>query len=372
VFTSVVPAVKTAPLQPPQYAAALPYDDEYHSAGTVVRQGDREYRDHGGQAVLWLDDGRVLISKARPYPSCDRDDPDQTCSFLAPFVLDPADGTTTPVPGIKKLSFDELPGDALHRVTLTSSVPTFDAPVDRPVMYGPAMTSPEVLRLPKYDGKARNMSRSTGGRVYSIGDWDYTAYSDTDGEDETESYGYLRRKVGSSHWEKVLVNQRLVAIWVSQDGRALLGLQQDKGEPCGGCSKAQQIVEINPDTAEIVGSYGVPASYRKSWRVGQVDKMGSKVLVRFVRRSDVVKNLGVWQYDGSWSLVPRTNGLFTWWQGPQDRIEAEADTNVANLDGYHYRLYWVHGATRKLLFGQVLKDYIEGYRGVPGSLVPPS
>lgn len=372
-FGSVVPAVRTAPIEPPRYAAALPYDDEFRSAGMVVRAGDAVRRTRGGQEAVWLNDGRLLTTAETHRRGCHlTSDPYASCAALAPVVLDPSTGRTTRVPEIDELAFEELPGDALHRVTLLASVTTADAPVDRLVGFRADVTDPHVLELPDYDGDNSGISRNTGHRVFSVGAWDFVSYSDNDGEDASESYGYLRREVGSDTWEKVLVGQRLVALWVSTDGRALLGLQQQRGEPCGGCSVAQQIVEIDPRSGTIAGSYGVPEEYDKSWRVGQIDKEGDRILVRYVLRHDLIENLGVWQYDGSWSRVAGTTGPFTWWQGPEDRIEAAAPDPLPETDSYSYRFTWVHGGVRTPLPGVVLKDYIEGYRGVPGSLVPPS
>ncbi|MFL6156245.1 MAG: hypothetical protein ACJ72D_09145, partial [Marmoricola sp.] len=227
------------------------------------------------------------------------------------------------------------------------------------------------LRLPKYDGKDRSMSRNTGNRVYSIGGWDYVSYSDNDGEDASESYGYLRHRAGSTSWSKALVGKRLVALWVSRDGRALLGLQQLHGAPCGGCSKAQQIVEINPGTGKIAATYGVPKGYDKSWRVAVVDKVGDRVLVRYVHRANVPENLGVWQFDGHWRLVPGSTGPYTWWQGPDDRIVVSTTVKDPDAENVEFTLTWVHGGKRTRLAGVVAAQDAPSGRGIPGSLVPP-
>jgi len=370
VFPSVIPAVRTQPVRPPQYVAEM-WAPGPGSPGLLVRAGsDRRKLLLASQAV-WLDDGRLLVSTYRRNGPCNfHGSAASQCRELVAAVLDPRSGRLSAIPGLNGLSWSELPGEALHRVTVTTAVPTSDVPLEVPVMLSADLTSTETIRLPEYDGSNHDMNRNTSRRIFSIGDWDYVGYSDNDGEDADESYGYLRRRTGTKSWHKVLVNQRLVALWVSSDGRALLGLQQKHGDPCGGCGVRQQIVEIDPVKGTIARTYGVPKPYDKLWRVGQIDKVGGRVLVRYFSYDHVIVNHGVWAYDGHWSLVRGTERAFAWWQGPKDRIEARPPAKLPSDDGYYYELYWVHGDQSTRLPGRVGPADVPGWRGAPGSLIP--
>jgi hypothetical protein len=371
VFQSVVAPVDTT-IVAPQYAAQMERRLDANPTGLIVRAGTYTQRVPTALAGVWLDDGRYLVSQVRNVRCPSDDEGTAYCSDWDGAVLDPRTGRMAAIPGVTDPKSLELPGEAVHRVNLAVGEATSDAPAEALLAFPADLTAPQRLRLPGYDGNNRSMRRDTQRRVFSIGDWDYVRYSDNDGEDATESYGYLRRSVGSGRWQKVLVDQRLVAIWVSRDGRALLGLQQKRGEPCGGCATAQQIVEIDPEKGEIVGSYGVPDDYDKSWRVAEIDKVDDRVVVRYVHRRNIPQNLGVWQYDGSWELVPGTDGPFTWWQGPDDRIEARPmDVEPVIEDLVPFELFWVHGKTRTRLAGQVAPDAIASWQGIPGSLVAP-
>jgi len=369
VFGSVVPAVKVAPVRPPQYVAEMAARGPT-SPGLVARAGtDTRSLLRASQGV-WLDDGRLLVSTYRRHDPCAFHGSDAAqCLDLVAEVLDPRTGEVSSIPGLDGLSWSDLPGEALFRVTVTTAVPTDDAPLEIPVMLGPDLSAPETIRLPE-DRGGGDTNRNTGRRIFSIGPWDYVRYSDNDGEDATESYGYLRRRTGSKRWHQVLVNQRLVALWLSSDGRALLGLQQKHGEPCGGCTVKQQIVEIDPTKGTIARTYGVPKPYDKSWRVGVVDKVGDRVLVRYFSYGHVIVNHGVWAYDGHWSRVPGTTGAFAWWQGRKDRIEARPPAKLPSDDGYYYELYWVHGSTATRIPGRLGPGDVPSWRGAPGSLVP--
>jgi hypothetical protein len=369
VFPSAVPAVKVTPLRPPQYVAELTGPDP-GSPGLVARAGGDLSRLLRASQGVWLDDGRLLVSTYRRHDPCKFHGNDAAqCLELVAEVLDPRTGRTSVIPGLDGLSWSDMPGEALHRVTVTTAVPSFDVPLEIPVMLRADLSAPEMIRLPEYPGNG-DVNRNTSRRIFSIGDWDYVRYSDNDGEDATESYGYLRRRTGSKSWHKVLVNQRLVALWISGDGRALLGLQQKHGEPCGGCTVKQQIVEIDPVHATIAGVYGVPKPYDKTWRVATIDKVGDRVLVRFFSHGNVIRNRGVWAYDGHWSLVPGSTGPFTWWQGPKDRIEARLPAVPPKDDDYYFELYWVHGTKATRLPGRLRAVDAPGWRGAPGSLVP--
>lgn len=365
VFASVVDPVATT-IRPPQYVAYAPYPTDTEPSGLVMRAGAGSRAVVGGTHALWLNDGRLLVATTELY-KCEPTDRYAECSRGDVGVLDVASGRTTPVPGIPRgTRLWELPGEGLHRVNLAVPKATHDAPVDRPVSFAPDLTSRTVLDPPTApDG--RGTERSLGSRVFTIGGWHYVRFSDTIGQQTSDEYGYLRAKVGSSSWEKVLLDQRLVKVWVSRDGRALLGLQQQRGEPCGGCTVKQQVVEIDPEAGTIAATYGVPDGYDKTWRVGDVDKVADRVLVRYVHTTNVPENLGTWQYDGDWSLVPGTDGVFTWWQGPDDRIEA-VPTGSGERAGVE--LFWVHDSKRTRLPGQLPPFELEQWRGAPGSLVP--
>lgn len=356
VFDSVVDPV-TVTIRPPQYAAEMPHAFGTTSPGQVVRAGGHTRRIPQASQGVWLDDGRYLVVRG--------DDA---------RMLDPRDGSLTPLRGMGRRSIWELPGEATHRLNVSALPPAGeDAPEEQLLSFAPDASSVRQLHPPlEPDGEAgsQDLLRNVSRRVFAIGEWSYVHFSDNDGEDATQEYGYLRQRQGEDSWEKVLLGERLVALWVSRDGRALLGLQQVRGEPCGGCSARQQVVEIDPVAGKIAATYGVPDDYDKSWRVGEIDKVGDRVLVRYVKRSNTPQNLGVWQYDGDWSLVPGTDGAFTWWQGPDDRIEARTTTDDPDVENAPVHLFWVHGERATRLPGMLFAHGIESWRGAPGSLVP--
>jgi len=366
VFESVVPPVKVA-IVAPQYAAEMAGPGP-NWPGLIVRAGDDVQRVLRAKAGLWLDDGSYLVSWYQHLDPCPRPElGPQHCNRLVAAIVDPRTGKLRVVEELGALDSPRLPREAVQRVTLVGTVPTHDVPLPVVMTLDADLTDPQPVRLPKYDGDHPGTHRSGGARVISIGDWDYAPYSDVN-DDSVESYGYLRRRAGTDDWDKVLVERRLSDIWVSRDGRALLGVQQRSGDPCDFCENdpGRQIVEIDPNKGEIVRRYGVPTGYTKSWKVAVVDKMDDRVLVRFTKRGT---NLGVWQYDGTWSLVPGTTGPYTWWQGAEDRIEARLTKGTAGSGTY--TLTWVHGTKRTPLPGELRHDAVADWPGIPGSLVPP-
>lgn len=368
VFESVVAPVEVT-IRPPQFVTRVPRSrDDDTGRGRFIGAGGETRRIASAGDGTWLDDGRYALTRYWPF-KCEPTDEFMECSRSDERVLDVVTGKLRPLPGVPTgagIGISEWPEEAVHRLNVQISL--VDEPWFEFLTFASDMSSHERLRPPPYDGRRGDISRDTSSRLFTIGEWDYLRFSDNDEEDFTEDYGYLRHRHGTNRWEKVLQEQRLVAIWVSRDGSALLGLQQRRGEPCGGCLVRQRIVEIDPEKGVIAATYGVPAGYDKSWRVGDVDKVGDRVLVQYLGRGDVPENRGVWQYDGDWSLVPGTNGRFTWWQGPEDRIEAVPFTRP---DGLHrLRLEWVHGHRRTSLPGELGASDVEGYRGAPGSLVP--
>lgn len=350
VFSSSEDAVEVA-YDAPQYAIGA-------RRSLYVRRGDAERTFRGTFAHIWLNDGRLLGRAGRPHwaNGC----VGYECWKFWSVVIDPAKGERTRVPGMP-LTLG-WPAQPRWSVDLLGAG-------RRPLLvsFTPDLRERSVTVLPGYDGQEGYTQRDYG-EGHTVGDTTYLSFSDTINEEATEEYGYLRIRDGEV--DKVLVEERIVALWVSDDGRALLGLQQRSGTPCGGCVVEQQIVEIDPDSGEIAASYGMPDEYDESWRVHRIDKAGDVVAVRFEggcgEMPCLSRELGVWTYDGDWSMVDGSDRARTWWQGPDDRIELRRGKGLASA-----RLVWVHGDREEELSGRLLRDGWLVQPLVPGSLLRP-
>lgn len=332
-----------ASYQPPQYAAQAP-------GGLLVRRGSKSRSLHDVVSAEWLADGRYLVRIEHREP-CPGGAPD-ACGPRPAFVLDPGSGELTrvgmglgddtvelPVATVWGLSWLTGP----HQGTLSRLNPDLSRRL------------PD-LKLPPVDGQAE--ARYFGETV-TIGDATFIEFSDVIA-DHNEEYGYLR--VVGDEVEKVLLGQRIADLWVSADGRALLGTQQLHGDPCGGCIVDQQIVEIDPITGEITEEYGVPDGYDE-WGVHAIDKVDGRVAVRYGGTAG--DRVELWVHDdGTWSLDDAGTDVLTWWQGPDDRLELRPDPAGGRDQA---RLFWVHGDEETALPGENSPNPME----VPGSLLPP-
>lgn len=350
VFSSAEEAVEVS-YEAPQYAIES-------RRSLYVRRGETDQLLRRTFATTWLNDGRLLGRAGRKH--WDNGCVGYECWKFWPVVIDPARGAPTRVPGMPlALALPALPRWSLDLLGTGRR--------QQLVSFSPDLAERTVTGLPPYDGPEGYTQRDYGGG-HTVGDATYLRFSDTINEESTEEYGYLRVRDGEV--DKVLVGERIVALWVSDDGRALLGLRQRKGEPCGGCVVEQEIVEIDPASGEIAATYGMPDEYDESWRVHRIDKVGDVVAVRFEggcgRMPCLARELGVWIYDGDWSMVEGSDRARTWWQGPEDRIELRHGRRPASA-----RLVWVHGDEERELSGRLLRDGWLVEPLVPGSLLRP-
>jgi hypothetical protein len=352
---SRVPLVRVSQ-EAPQYAAHV-------DGGILVRRGAESRILPDGMDGVWLDDGRFLVESAVHPRTCAG--VGHECDTRRYDVVDLDSGSLTRWPVDQDWTFD-LPDQAVHRLDLLLDLD------GRVVSYSPDLRTRTVIGLPPYDGE--DDAQRYFGAVDTIGDATFVRFSDVVGEEHTETYGYLR--IEDDRTRTVLVQQRLVALWVSSDGAALLGLQQDRGEPCGGCIKDQRIIEIDPETGRLSRVYGVPDDYDKTWRVDRIDKVGDRIAVRYVDRCAVRlpgtgcrdKELGLWVYDGHWSMEPGSDRVRAWWQGPDDRIEASL-----TAEGGDGALWWVHEHRRTRLPGALVARPRSHFvsASVTGALLPP-
>ena len=153
-------------------------------------------------------------------------------------------------------------------------------------------------------------------------------------------------------------------------------MRQVDGEDCGGCVVPQEVVELDPATGDVVRKYGMPDDYDDSWRVVAVDKVDDRVAVRFSRaradgRAPAACRRETWVYDGSWELIEGSEDVATWWQGPDDRIEARPAEEPEAKDGV--QLVWVSGEEETPLPGELIwaRGRATAYGSVAGRLLPP-
>lgn len=337
VFESTVEPV-TLDVTAPAYAAAVP-------GGLLVRHGDDEVvlPSAAGDAA-WLPGGRVLLS-----------------TFGLVRVVDPETG---PVARLRAFS------DPVRSVTRVDLVRGYEQ--QRLTSYDLELKPLGERRLPSTD------SRGFVGPVATLGGvtWVPWREGDRDGIDDGQDgdHGVLRIEGGER--TDVLVNARVVELFVTPDGAALLALRQTSGDPCGGCVVPQDVVEIDPATGEVVREYGMPEDYDESWRVLAMDKVGDRVAVQFYeqRRDDGFPQdvpTGTWVFDGSWELLEGSEQVTTWWQGPDDRIEARPVDEPARRDGY--QLVWVREDDEVELPGELVwaRGRTSGTGAVAGRLLPP-
>ena len=204
-----------------------------------------------------------------------------------------------------------------------------------------------------------------------------------DGSESYEDGDYGVARIEDGEVDNVLVNERIVALYLAADGAALLALRQRSGEPCGGCVVDQEVVEIDPETGEVAAEYGMPEEYVEDWRVDAIDKVGDRVAVRFTETAwrenpmdpdDVAPytvQRGTWVYDGAWSMVAGSEDELTWWQG-EDRVVARPAPGRSRTSEQQ-QLFWVHDGAEEPLPGDLQsapgRRYVSG--SVAGQLLPP-
>lgn len=366
VFASVVEPAEVSVVAP-QYAADL----GERGQGVLVRRGAEERRFANGHRGIWLNDGRVVVARDVSASCPGRQDDPPSCGPDSGRVLDLDRGTERPVPGLPARARLAVPLDGASptatRVHLLVSEPTSDAPVETVYSFTAGLRDPVKMQEPDFPADRQYYVKGFGRRISSIGAWDYRSFSVGD-EESTAHEGYLMREAGGP-WEKVLVDEGIRDLWVSRDGAALLGVQRvDPEQDCDGCDRPEQIVEIDPRSGKVAATYETPEDYAKTWRVAEIDKTGDRVLVRFLKNQE---NLGVWEYDGTWSKVDGTDGAVVYWQGPDDRLEV-VPSDSAQIDAPPYALDRVRGGERTRLPGYIPSDFLDeaNYRYLPGSLVP--
>lgn len=312
----------------------------------LVRAGSHSHLVARGVSARWLSSGNVLLALKRP----ERDAHTQDVRLYDP-VRGQFDG---------KMVADqsELPNDPLEGVAFLRD--------DRLMLWDLGLTKRRALTLPSDPapaGGGGEVARSYSTETATVGSHTYVRFSEVADEEKTLKYGVLR--IGDDGaTDDVLVGQRITRLRVSRDGRALLGIQQHSGEPCGGCVVRQDLVEIDPATGRIVGRYGTPPGYAKQWRATRLDKVGTTVAVRYESICEsgaatcLPTQFGTWTYDGEWAEVPGSARTETWWQGPDDRIVRRTDQNESSAP-----LYWLHDGTRTSLEGR-----LEGHNGAAGSI----
>ena len=322
----------------------------------LVRNGDDEQQVPGGRAVHWLPDGNALAVV----------DPRRARTQ----VVDPATG---PVGALR--DFWEDPSrpvgqlNSLRRLDMHEHVlRTYDLSLE-------LVDELELPRTDNPDATAYNeLERNYFGAVPTIDGVTFAKWHDGSEWYLDGDYGVLR--IEGDEQENVLVNANIVGLYLSADGTGLLGLRQSSGDPCGGCVVGQDIVEIDPATGEIGAEYCMPDDYDRSWRVKAMDKVGSRVAVRFTepvqqRSRFIYEQRGTWVYDGEWTMVEGSDRELTWWQG-EDRVVARIDESERRR-GDGFDLFWVHDGEETPLAGELarrpLGEPVEG--SVAGQLLPP-
>jgi hypothetical protein len=331
-------------LEGPAYTAAVP-------GGLLVRDGDDQVVLPDASSSAWLPDGRVLAIIGRRAQ-----------------VVDPANG---PVGPARRLSAQ--PERQVSRVSVLRG----NDPV-RLASYDLDLGRTSVVDLPGTDNpdatSFNELARNYYGSTPTVDGATFVEWHDGSEFYEDGDYGVLR--IEGDEQSNVLVNARIVELFATPDGAALLGLRQTSGQPCGGCVVPQDIVEIDPATGEIEGEYGMPEGYDDGWRVQAVDKVGDRVAVRFyeTRRDEGFPQevpTGTWVFDGSWELLEGSDEVTTWWQG-EGRIETRpALDEPARRDGL--QLVWISGDDEVELPGELIwaRGHDTALGSVAGRLLPP-
>lgn len=343
--------IDPVPLQltAPAYAVALP-------EGLLVRSGEDQQVVRRAGSAQWLPNGTALIGG-----------PELSVSL---HVIDPATGR---LGGTARAPSNGVPGRSATQVNVvgqngkgheliahsTTLEKLWQVPL--PGTDNPDATAYNELERGYY-GVAPTIDGATFVQWHDGSEW----YLEGD-------YGVARVENGDV--ENVLVNERIVALYLSVDGAGLLAVRQSTGEPCGGCNVDQEIVEIDPDTGEIAAEYGSPEGYDDSWRVDAIDKVGNRVAVRYLRsdgRGGRRSLVGTYVYaDGAWTMLEGSDREITWWQG-SDRVVARARPSEPRaLDGYE--LFWLHDDEETALRGELSGESGGGYAtgAVAGQLLPP-
>lgn len=338
--------------------------------GILVASGGEPTLVRGASWARFLPDGTVLVTFGRG------DD-----TYLQ--RVDAATGEL--VPGRVRQRYSELPSRAVTRWNLLREVDSYPTVT---ALDSVDATTGEVRRvpLPQTDDPDAVDGRGYHGGVPTIGPHTFVQWSD-DGEDyEFGEDGVLQVSVGADgevDTREVMVDQRVVALYLAADGASLTALRQSRGEPCGGCDVDQDIAEVDVETGTLV-DHGHPPGYDESWRVEAVDRVGDRIAVRYRRgywtgpedEVYVSELVGTWVLeDGEWSLLPGSDEVVTWWQ-EGGRVLGRLDPDEADgLDGY--ALSWAaDGSEEEVpLRGEVTAAFPGGNRyrdaSVPGQLLPP-
>lgn len=331
-------------LDGPAYTAAV-------RGGLLVRDGDDQVVLPDASAAAWLPDGRVLAITGRRAQ-----------------VVDPAIGPVGPTRRV-----DPPP----ERQVSSINVLRGNDPV-RLASYDLDLARTGVVDLPGTDNpdatRSNELARNYYGSTPTVDGATFIEWHDGSEFYEDGDYGVLR--IEGDEQSNVLMNARIVELFATPDGAALLALRQTSGQPCGGCVVPQDIVEIDPATGEIEGEYGMPEGYDDGWRVQAVDKVGERVAVRFyeTRRDKGFPQevpTGTWVFDGSWELLEGSDEVTTWWQG-EGRIETRpAPDEPARRDGL--QLVWISGDDEVELPGELIwaRSRSTASGSVAGRLLPP-
>lgn len=345
VFESAVEPVELE-ITAPAYTAAV-------RGGLLVRNGDERVVLPRASSATWLPDGRALAS-----------------SYGRVRVVDPGEGLVGPL----VRTFTD-PGTSVEQIDLVRGLDG-----DRLSSYDLGLSPLGTLDLPETDDPAAetpgsDVARGYYGSVATLGGTTFVQWHDGGEDHEGGDYGVLR--IEGDELSNVLVNEGIVSLWLVPDGAALLAVRQVDGQPCGGCVVPQEVVELDPATGDVVGEYGMPEGYEDDWRVQAIDKVGDRVAVRFHEarpqagyQQDVPT--GTWVYDGAWELLEGSDEVTTWWQGPDDRIEARPAHEPAQKDGFE--LVWVSGEEETVLPGELVwaRGRASAYGSVAGRLLPPA
>lgn len=336
----------TLDLDGPAYTAAV-------RGGLLVRNGEAGLVLPRASSAAWLPDGRVLASTGQRFQ-----------------VVDPATGPVGPT----LTTFSSTPERPVTRVGVLRGggadqrLTSYDLDLER-------LGTTDLPDTDNPDATASNeLVRNHYGSAPTVDGATFVEWHDSSEFYEYGDYGVLR--IEGDEQSNVLVNARIVELFATPDGAALLALRQATGQPCGGCVVPQEIVEIDPATGEIVGEYGMPEGYGDEWRVHAVDKVGDRVAVRFYepRRDHGFPQeapTGTWVFDGSWDLLEGTDEVTTWWQG-EGRIEARPDPDEpARKDGF--QLVWISGEEETELPGELVwaRGRATAWGSVAGRLLPP-
>lgn len=319
------PAVLVSRTRPLDVTAPVPTYAMATRDGLVVRFGEAELLLRGVDESRWLPSGDLVAFRNRGARSLE--------------LIDAATGEVLRrVRGVR----GDLPGRSASRVNLLER---YDQP-SQVYAYTAELEPLGPERLPMTDDPAArtdpDIRRNYYGVAATVGDATFVLWHDGSESYEDGDHGVARIRDGQV--DELLLNERLVALFLSVDGASVLALRQDRGEPCGGCVVSQSVVEVDPVDGELHG-YGHPDEYEKDWRVDAIDKVGDRVAVRYVRAGDGSvpreRNLvGTYVYaDRKWSLLPGSDVVTTWWQDG-GRVLARP-VREPRWTGDGFRLSWV-------------------------------